>query len=143
MVQIDRSILINQPVHDVFAFILNFENEPKWAEEVVKTQKTSKGQVGIGTTFTDHVEFMGRTLKSTYEILVIEPNKAITIKTSSGPVPFLATYTFNDQNGVTNLSITAKIEPRGLLKLAAPIIRRQLDHQWERNFENLKKLLEG
>ena len=143
MIELKRSVLINRPVEDVFAFISNFENEAKWAEEVVKTKKTSKGPIGVGSTFTDHVEFMGRTIESSYEILAYELNKRVTIKTSSGPVPFVATYSFDDADGITNLSILAEAEPGGFFKLATPMIRRQLDKQWEHNFGNLKQLLES
>ena len=143
MIQLDKSVLIERPVEDVFSFISNFENESEWCEEVVRTQKTSDGPIGVGSTFTDHVEFLGRTMKSSYEILAYDLNKTVSIKTSSGPVPFVATYSFNDADGVTKLAILAKAEPRGLFKLATPIIRRQLGKQWDRNFANLKRLLES
>jgi uncharacterized membrane protein len=143
MIQLEKSVLIERPVEDVFSFIFNFENESKWCEEVVRTQKTSEGPIGVGSTFTDHVEFMGKTIESSYEILAYELNKTVTIKTLSGPVPFVATYSFDDADGVTKLSILAEAEPGGFFKLATPIIRRQLDKQWERNFANLKQLLES
>lgn len=142
MIQLERSVLIERPVEDVFSFVSNFENESKWCEEVVRTQKTSEGPIGVASTFTDHVEFMGRTIESSYEVVAYEPNRAVTIKTSSGPVPFVATYSFDGADGVTKLAILAEAEPGGFFRLATPIIRRQLDKQWERNLANLKQLLE-
>jgi carbon monoxide dehydrogenase subunit G len=143
MIKLERSVLIERPVEDVYSFISNFENESKWCEEVVRTQKTSEGPIGVGSTFTDHVEFMGRTIKSSYEILACEPNKSITIETSAGLVPFVATYSFDDADGVTKLAILAEAEPGGVFKHSTPIIRRRLDKQWEQNFANLKQLLES
>jgi uncharacterized protein YndB with AHSA1/START domain len=143
MIQFERSVLIDRPIEEVFSFISDFENEPKWCEEVVETQQTSEGPVEVGSTFIDHVEFMGRTIESTYEILAYERNKSITIETSAGPVPFVATYSFDEDEGVTKLAILAEAEPGGFFKLATPIIRRQLEKQWERNFASLKQLLES
>jgi carbon monoxide dehydrogenase subunit G len=143
MIQFAQSVLIERPVDEVFSFISDFENEPAWCEEVVRTQQTSEGPVGVGSTFTDHVEFMGRTMESAYAVLDYQPNESITIETSSGPVPFVATYSFEDAGGATKLAIAADAEPGGFFKLASPLIRRQLDKQWERNFANLKRLLEA
>jgi hypothetical protein len=142
MIRLEKDVIIDRRIDDVYSFILNFENESRWADEVVRTEKTSEGPIGVGSMFTDHVEFMGKTLKTSYEILAIEP-KAITIRTSSGPVPFTATYSFENADGATHLSIGADVEPGGFFKLATPMIRRQLDRQWTRNFANLKALLES
>ncbi|MDH3261933.1 MAG: hypothetical protein OEM84_13345 [Acidimicrobiia bacterium] len=86
---------------------------------------------------------MGRTMKTSYEVLAYQQNVSVTIKTLTGPVPFTATYSFDDADEATKLSILAQVEPGGFLKLATPIIRRQLNKQWERNFANLKQLLES
>lgn len=143
MIRLDKAVTINRPIGDVYSFILDFENESKWASEVVRTERTSEGPIGVGSTFDDHVEFMGKTMKTSYEILSLVPNSAITIRTSSGPVPFTATYAFDGSNGMTHVSIAAEVEPGGFFKLATPMIRRRLDKQWTRNFANLKALLES
>jgi carbon monoxide dehydrogenase subunit G len=143
VIRLDKSVTINTPLEEVFTFIGNFENESQWADEVVRTERTSEGPTGVGSTFADHVRFMGRSMKTSYEVVGYEPNSVITVKTSSGPVPFTATYSFDEVDGSTRLSIGADIEPRGLFKLAAPMIRRQLDRQWTRNFAHLKALLES
>lgn len=143
MIRLERDVLIDVPIGDIYAFILDFENESQWAQEVVRTEKTSDGPVEVGSTFADHVSFMGRTIKTSYEILEIDDNAAITIKTSSGPVPFTATYSFSEEDQGTRLSITADVEPGGFFKLATPMIRRQLERQWTQNFASLKALLEA
>ena len=143
MIRLDKSVIVSTPLDEVFTFISNFENESQWADEVVRTERTSEGPTGVGSTFADHVRFMGRSMKTTYEIVGYEPNSTITVKTSSGPVPFTAPYSFDAVDGPPRLSLAANIEPRGLFKLATPMIRRQLDRQWTRNFANLKALLES
>lgn len=143
MIRLDKAVTVNRPISEVYSFILDFENESLWADEVVRTEKTSDGPIGVGSTFADHVELMGKTMKTSYEILSIKPNSAITIKTSSGPVPFTATYSFDGSDESTRLAISAEVEPAGFFKLATPMIRRQLDKQWTSNFANLKTLLES
>lgn len=143
MIRLEKDVLIERSVNYVFSFVFNFENESRWADEVVRTEKTSEGPIDVGSTFADHVEFMGKTMKTSYEILAFEPDSTITIKTSSGPVPFTATYSFEDIDGATRLSIAADVEPSGFFRLTSPLIRRLLGRQWDRNFANLKALLES
>lgn len=142
MIRLEKDVVIEKQIDDVFSFILDFENESRWADEVVRTEKTSEGPIGVGSTFADHVEFVGRTMRTSYEIVEIQTNAKITIKTSSGPVPFTATYSFDEIGDSTRLSIAAAVEPAGFFKLATPMIRRQLSSQWTHNFNNLKALLE-
>lgn len=42
---------IDRSAHDVFEFLANFENAPKWNYAIVETRKTSVGPVGVGTTY--------------------------------------------------------------------------------------------
>jgi hypothetical protein len=37
--------------HDVFAFVSDLENAPKWNYALVETRKTSEGPVRVGTTY--------------------------------------------------------------------------------------------
>lgn len=45
------TIRIERPVADVFAFVADLENLPKWNHFVTDVRKTSVGSVGVGTTY--------------------------------------------------------------------------------------------
>ena len=46
MPKIEMSIVINRPVEEVFAFLSDFENNPKWQATSVEARKISEGPVG-------------------------------------------------------------------------------------------------
>ena len=79
MIQVDLSINIEAPKEEVFAYTTNSENDPNWMEEVVNVRKTSEGPIGVGSTFENQVEFLGKTIEDTQEIVEYEPNKSMTI----------------------------------------------------------------
>jgi carbon monoxide dehydrogenase subunit G len=110
-------------------------------EEVVKVQKTSIGPTGIGSTFENQVEFLRKTIEDTQEIVEYEPNKKMIIVQKTGLVPFKASYLFRNLNSGTRFSMQIEAESGGLFKIAAPLVRRQLRTQFERNLANLKALL--
>ena len=142
MIQVDVSIDIDAPVEKVFEYSTNNDNDPAWMEEVVKVQKTSDGPIGVGSTFINYVEFLGRNIEDSHEIVEYEPNKRMTIVQKTGPVPFKATYLYRSLESGTRFSMKIEAEPGGFFKLATPLVRRQLKTQFETNLKNLKAILE-
>jgi hypothetical protein len=47
----ENTVLISRPIEDVFAFLSDFENVPKWNDAIVETRKVSEGAVGVGTIY--------------------------------------------------------------------------------------------
>lgn len=142
MIQVDVSIDIDAPVKKVFEYSTNNDNDPVWMEEVVKVQKMTDGPIGVGSTFKNYVEFLGRSIEDSHEIVEYEPFTSMTISQKAGPVPFKATYLYRPLEDGTRFSMQIEAEPGGFFKLASPLVRRQLKTQYERNLKNLKAILE-
>jgi uncharacterized protein YndB with AHSA1/START domain len=49
-VHFSNQITIGRPVHQVFEFVADQENAPKWNYAIEDTRKTSDGPVGVATT---------------------------------------------------------------------------------------------
>ena len=76
--QFTNSLTIECPIHEVFAFISDFENMPKWNYFVVEVRKTSPGQIGLGTTFHQR----RKTDQQDYTITEYEPDRKVTVTTT-------------------------------------------------------------
>jgi len=44
-------VSINRSVSEVFLYLADFENVPKWNYAITRTHKTSESPVGVGTTY--------------------------------------------------------------------------------------------
>lgn len=143
MIKIENNILINQPIEDVFAFMTNVENLPKWAALVLEAKQSSAGPLSVGTTQTQVAEFLGRRIETSLEVTEYEPNKKLSTKTTSGPLPMEIQYIFEPVAEGTRVVIKGNINAGGLFKLAEPIVGRMLKRQTEADFANLKDLLEA
>ena len=51
MARIEINLVINRPVEEVFAFVSNSENLPRWRSTSLEVKKTSEGAIGVGSTF--------------------------------------------------------------------------------------------
>ena len=60
MIDIEDSVIINQPVEKVFAFATNLENNICWQSDVILSEQTSEGPFGRGATYRLVNRFMGQ-----------------------------------------------------------------------------------
>ena len=135
--------MINRPVEEVFAFVSNPENNPKWSSLSREVTITSAGPIGVGTTYRSVVAFLGRRIEGETEITEYEPNRSFAEKSKSGPFPVENRTTFERVDGGTRVNFTTVAEPGGFFKLAEPLLVGMLKRQFEADFANVKDLLES
>jgi uncharacterized protein YndB with AHSA1/START domain len=142
MIKVERSVTINKPVEEVYAFFSNPENASEWQGGVESTEYHGPPEE-VGTQYTEVRKFMGREMKTTLEITALEENKKYAAKTLSGPVPYDVTITFEAVPGGTEMTTVVEGEPGGFFKLAEGAVTKQLGNNLEENNERLKSILEG
>ncbi len=69
---------------------------------------------------------MGRPMAGTNEYFAYEPNSRIAFKSTSGPVPFEASYRLEPAAGGTKVTSTIAMRPTGLMGLMEPLTVRSL-----------------
>ena len=122
MTHIEREIVINRPVEEVFDFLADGRNEPQYNPHMLRAEQTSTGPVGPGTLFRTEVT-TGRTIK--------------------GPLAVQSTETFAAGTAGTHFRWVMELEPRGLLKLLFPLITRMMGRNLDTLLTNIKRLLEA
>jgi uncharacterized protein YndB with AHSA1/START domain len=137
------SIVINRPLEEVFAFVSNPENNPKWVSMSDSVRLTSAGPIGVGTTFRSVVTILGRRIEGEVAFTEYEPNHSYAQKTTSGPIPVESQVTFERVDGGTRVTNHQVAEPGGFFKLAEPVLVRMIKRQFEADFANLKDLMEA
>ena len=143
MISVESSIMINKPVEEVFAFTTNAENNAKWQDGVIESRVSKETSDMVGTVVTDVRQLFGRKLESQLEVIAYEPNKKTVLKIIKGPVKMEITQSYEVVAGGTKISVKMEGEPGGFFKLVGGALEKQVQEQNDRNFQNLKKILEG
>lgn len=68
--------------------------------------------------------------------------KRIVWKSVASRMPYEGVYSYEGDGGATKYTYWARIEPRGLLKLFAPLARRSSQKQLDSNLQRLKRILD-
>lgn len=143
MVNLEFGVLIDRPVHDVFAFVTTLTNLPKWQSMIKDVKQTSSGAISVGSTFSVKGELMGRSMDASMEVTAYEPDAKFGYKGVNGPMTVQAQFTFKSVGTGTKINLAAQAEPGGLFKLAEGVMANQVKGQMEGNLDKLKSLLEA
>ena len=142
MINLDIGTLIDKPVKDVFAFVTNPANMPKWNSAVVSMEQITPGAVGLGTKFKNVGEMMGRRIEGEMQVVAFEPDIKYGFQMNAGPVQVNVTLSFKTVGTGTKLSLNAQGNPGGLFKLAEPVMQGRVKSMMEENLARLKSVLE-
>jgi uncharacterized membrane protein len=77
MIEFDNTIRINRPIAEVFTFLSDLENLPKWNYYVLTVTKLSDGPIGIGSVYHQ----IRKTDEQDLRIIELDRNHKIVVKT--------------------------------------------------------------
>lgn len=138
MIEFTTHIDIERPAREVFDFVANFENTPKWNYFVIDVNKRSTGPIGVGTVFHQ----TRKTDQQAYQITALDPGRSIEIKTTPGSTPsFTMRYDFEATDAGTRLSDNWQLES-GHHALLERLGARRIRAAVSENLGKLKELLE-
>jgi hypothetical protein len=66
-------VLISRPLDEVFGFVSDVRNRPRWDESVDSEELTSPEPIGVGSTVRTRLRSMGREYQYTWEVVDHEP----------------------------------------------------------------------
>ena len=143
MAKIQQSVTINQPAEVVFAFMRDTRNTTRWHPTISQAKATLDGPAQIGTQVTEVRTLLGRKMELTFEIVELDPNKRLVMKSISGPVPLDLTITFESLGKATSVTLDAVTEASGLLKLADWVIEDMLKKEMQEDLSTAKHVVEA
>ena len=142
MITVERSIQIDKPAADVFAYASNSDNATKWQGGVESVEVDGDGNL-VGGKYTEVRKFLGREMRTTLEVTVYEPNTKWAAKAITGPVPYEVTMTLEGAEGGTRVTTHIDGEPTGFFKMAQGAVQSQLDKSLEEDLQRLKEQVEA
>jgi uncharacterized protein YndB with AHSA1/START domain len=136
-----NTITINRPPADVFAYLSDLENLPRWNYAINQTRRTSGGPVGVGSRYRQTRTLPTRS-EETLEVTEFEPDRTLSIRGPLGPFHTEVTYLLAPTENGTALTNTMYLRPSGPLRLVAPLAASSIKSAVAANLDTLKQILE-
>jgi uncharacterized membrane protein len=141
MIQHEVSIHLNRPVDQVFAFLADASNQPRWQSNLIESEQLTDGPTRVGTRIREVRRLGRRPTAYLAEITEFEPSRRFAVRVITGPQVTLS-YTFAAEDGGTRLRYQFTIRTSGLMRLLDPLIAHSLRKQSALDFARLKDILE-
>ena len=138
----ENTVLIARPIEDVFAFLSDLENIPKWNYAIVETRKVSEGPVGVGTVY-HQVRSVPSRSEERLEITTYDPPRQLEIRGQLGPFASRLFYALDATPEGTRITNTVEVELHGPGRLLGRVAVPRVRDAVAANLRKLKELLEG
>ncbi len=129
------------PPERVFDYIADFSTNAEWDPGTESAERVGDGPVGMGTDFRLVVRFLGRRSRLTYRIVEFDRPNLVTFRAENGAAVSLDRVTIEPRGDGTVLTYDATISPKGLMKLADPLLGVALGKVGDRARDGLRDAL--
>jgi len=144
MMEISASIEIERPAATVFAYLSDMSNNPKWQKGMKACTWTSEPPLRLGSTYDQEASFLGKAIISSFKVVEFEADHLIRIRTTSGTMPIDVTRRVADSSpGSCTVEAIVKGDPKGVFRLATPLMRILVGASVRKDYRKLKQLLEA
>jgi len=146
MVRIEKSVLINRPVQEVWDFVTDLMNSPRWTRSGSELRQISDGPPGVGAKIESRRRFFGRVEIKSQSIVVTEwePNRSVAYVAK---VPLLGRavqrLSFEPAEEGTRLTRSTEVEVGGALRWLQSMLPRLIGSMHTTELASLKRLIEG
>lgn len=142
MSHVEGEILIARPIEEVFDFVADECNEPRYNPRMIHSEKLTEGPVDRGTLFQATTRSGRGTAEMVIEVTEFHRPSRLASTTTLSSMDIRGLLTFEPVGEATRMRWSWDIQPHGALRLMGPVVtllgRRQELAVWT----GLKKILE-
>jgi uncharacterized membrane protein len=142
MATINGSIEIDCPIEEVFDFVADERNEPKYNPELLQSTKVTDGPITVGTQFAAVHLSRGRSVDLTIEVTEYDRPRRFGSYTTMPGADIRGMLTFDSIANRTHMYWTWQVRPNHLGWLLAPVVRAAGTRQERACWAGLKQYLE-
>jgi uncharacterized membrane protein len=137
MIEFKNSITIKRSLSEVFEFVSDFENLPKWNYYILDVSMLSNGPIGEGTKYHQ----LRKTDQQDFQVIKFVPNRLVTIETLPPERPLKMRFEFEPTDNGTQIKDIWQLET-GVPKPFNWFAARKVKSAVSENLRKLKDLLE-
>jgi len=141
----EGTAIVDRPIEQVFDFLADGTNDPKFSPRVLEIAKATDGQVGVGTVFKSTVKDAGVKTNREFEITEFErPTRIRWAERSKNQVTAPeGGYDLAPEGSGTRVTVYNVLEGHGIGKLFAPLALRSARKGADQFAQSIKAAVEA
>lgn len=121
MPKIERSVTVQKPLEKVWDYLTDFTTTQEWDPGTVSTERLA-GDRGPGTVYRNVSKVLGREVEIEYTVTQLEPRSLFQLAGKTSAMKLRDTMRFDQTADGVVVTYTAEFDPRGLARLALPLM---------------------
>jgi hypothetical protein len=140
MAHAQHVVNVERPIVEVFAFLADGLNDPKWRPDVIRIEHLSGS--GVGARYAQTMKGpAGRSIRGDYTVTGYEQPTRYDFEVTAGPARPTGSILLREMTPTTTeVTFTMDLKPRGLMVLMSPMINKQVRAEVS-NIDNLAKAM--
>ena len=120
--RLQKTVVTDKPLGKVFDYLSDFTTTTDWDPGTVVTVK-ERGDGGVGTTYLNTSEFLGRKTDLRYVVEELVPGQRIRLRGENKTLTSVDTMTFRQAGTGTEVTYSAEFALKGAARYLAPLLR--------------------
>ena len=143
MKEAQRSAEIPLPADEVFAFLSNLENLPRWQSGVLRAELTSSGPLGVGSRAVVERRMFGQQIVADLVVTGYEPPRRIMLETEASGVSVQASVEIEPlEPKLSRVTFGMAMETSGFfMKAVEPMVAQAAEADIEASLTRLREVL--
>ena len=137
------TIDVPKPLEQTFEYLSDFAKTREWDPGVVEAEPLVPGPPDVGSLYRVVAAFLGRRVELRYEVTEFEPPKRVVLEAHSASVHSHDEIRFEPTLEGTRVTYDARLELKGLLALADPLLGRLFRGVGDQAVDGLRATLGG
>ena len=137
-----NSIEINRPTEEVFRFLADGLNNPKWRSAVIDISLVSGSTATLGALYRQTLKGPFGTKMQDYRITEAKPYSRIQFQVITGPVRPLGSFEISPADGRSRVRFSLVCQPTGIMRLMTGMIEKTVAAEIK-NLTTLKRVMES
>ncbi len=142
MTDVQVETTIARPRSEVAGYVTDWRNDREWIGALRDVRLVTAGPVGVGSRVARVASFLGRRIEYVNEVVELEPDRRLVMRSVKAPFPMTVTYEFEDADGGTRVRIRNQGDASGFYRVAGPLLGAAVRKGVAADLARLKELLE-
>ena len=143
MTSFKYTIRIERTPAQVWAFMMDFSNSPRWRNHVHEVRIVTDGPLRVGTELQVTFGSPGRVQTTRCVVCAFETARRFGLRSTSKKATGTFEYLLAPEGGGTIVTFTCDLRPHGLMWLLAPTMMRTNRARFAQQLPNLKREVEA
>ena len=122
MKQVTTHVTTPRSPEEVYAYLVDFDNQAEWRFDVLASELTSGATGQIGARYLQRVKQGRKEVDSDVELTEAEPHRRVAFRTHGGPVTVSGAWRIEPEGDQTRIDTDVAIQPHGFVKLFEPVM---------------------